>query len=1221
MFRDFGCIMETTLFSVLCWEAGMARLSLSLLGPLRISIDGRLVTGLKSDKVRALLVYLAAERNRPHRRESLAALLWPEWPDAAAASHLRDALSNLRRNLGDRASGQPFILVTRDTLRFNPVADFALDVADFLGLTDPANAPVSATRAHGGPDECMAAWVERCKAALDLYRGPFLEGFAIKDSAPFEEWVLLERERIAERMRYALRSLSAYYERQGSHELALAYTRRGLGQEPWDEDAQRRLMRLLVISGQRGAALTQYAAFRRLLQEELGAEPATETRELYEALRQGAAGHGEARRSEDVPAAGPALAAPPFVDRHAELAQLEQALSRALTGHGQVVFVVGEAGSGKTALLQEFGRRAMAAHPDLVAVGGSCNAYAGGGDPYLPFREALELLTGDVEPGRAGGAIPPAHAQRLWAAFPDAIRAVMDHGCRLIGLLIPEAELEARIQGFARAPQRGLAHGARLLHAASDAGAPASPVQPLDLYAQVTRVLAACAARHPLVLLLDNLHWADSGTASLLFHLGHHLAAARILVVGAYRPEEVGPGPGNAHATSASGQPYTIATVVNELQREFGAPYIDLDDAAGRGFLEAFLDAEPNCLDARFRDALYGCTDGHALFTVELLRGMQTRGDLVRDAAGRWTASPSLQWDRLPARVEAVIAERIRRLPAVWQPLLAAAAVEGEEFTAEAVARACHIGETEVIRWLSGPLAKQHNLVAAQSIRRLPGRPAQADQRLSSYRFRHFLFQRYLYQQLDEVERVQLHEAVGNALEALLGEQAAQHAVQLAWHFERAGLADKAVGYLLEAGTRAARLAAYREAAAAFQQGLALLAALPKSPTRARREWQFRLALANVLVGAAGWAAPERATALAPAGALSGQAGGAKATLLTLTVQAEIHRSRGEMMRAQAIGEQMRGLAATMQDRQGELLTHYTVGSTAFFSGDLTAARQELEETLRLFRADEDRVLSDVLVSHIDVVARAWLTATLWLAGYPEQARSIAEAAIRLAKELAQPMGLAIVEAMLAATRVLGRDATGVAEAADLLMRLGEERGWELFSIFAQVYHGWLMARQGQATAGLAQMQAGIAAWRSAGILPGLPMLAASLIPVCLEAGRRAEGLAVADEMLQLCKQLPAAMCEAELHRLRGELMPEEAEACYRQAIENALRHGTRMWELRASVSLARLWHAAGRIDEARDLLGAVYGRFAEGFDTPDLIEARTLLNELAGPAQDLGAD
>jgi adenylate cyclase len=858
----------------------------------------------------------------------------------------------------------------------------------------------------------------------------------------------------------------------------------------------------------------------------------------------------------------------------------------------------------------------MAAYPELVAVSGSCSAYAGGGDPYLPFREALELLIGDVEPGRAGGAIAPAHAQRLWEAFPDAVQAVMAHGCGLIGLLIREAGLEARIQGFAQARQRGWSHFERPPGPESREGGQAHAVQPLDLYAQVARVLAAFASRHPLVLLLDNLHWADSGTTSLLFHLGHHLDSARILIVGAYRPEEVALGLARATGDQAPGQPPMIATVVNELQREFGAPCVDLDAAEGRGFLEAFLDSEPNCLDVRFRDALYGCTDGHALFTVELLRGMCARGDLVRDAAGRWTASPALEWDRLPARVEAVIAERIRRLPEAWQPLLAAAAVEGEEFTAEAVARACHTSETEVIRWLSGPLSRQHHLVAAQSIRRLPGSGAQAGQRLSSYRFRHFLFQRYLYQRLDEVERVQLHEAIGSALEALFGAEAAQHAVQLAWHFQRAGLADKAIRYLLEAGTKAARLAAYHEAAAALRQGLALLATLPHSPERVRHEWQLRLSLANALVGASGWSAPERASAMAPADALSWQAGGLKAILLTLTVQAEIHRSRGEMLRAQAIGEQMRVLAQGTQDRQAQLLTHYTVGSTAFFTGAVALAQQELEATLCLFRAGEDRALSDLLISDIDVIARMWLTQILWTAGYPDRAWSVAGEAIRLAQELAQPMGAALAEAMLMITRVLGRDATGVEATAGRLARLGAEKGWELLLIYGRIYCGWALAQQGDLAAGLAQIRAGMAAWRASGMLPGLPMHAVSFAALCLHAGLGEEGLAVTEEALSLCETLPAHLCEAELHRLRGEFVPGEAEACYRQAITVAQQHGTRIWELRASVSLARLWQQAGRADEAYALLSPVYGAFVEGFDTPDLAEARSVLLNLARAAK-----
>ena len=204
-------------------------------------------------------------------------------------------------------------------------------------------------------------------------------------------------------------------------------------------------------------------------------------------------------------------------------------------------------------------------------------------------------------------------------------------------------------------------------------------LQQVDLFGQVTRVLQLLARSHPLLLILDDVQWADAGSVSLLFHLGRRLAGSRILVVAAYRPDTIAP-------PSPDGARHPLETVVTEIQRVSGDRPIDLDQCEGRQFVEALLDAEPNRLSAAFRAQLVRHTEGHPLFTVELLRSLQESGGLVRDAEGRWVEGAALHWEKLPARVEAVIAERIGRLPDRCRALLAVASVEGEEFTAEAVA-------------------------------------------------------------------------------------------------------------------------------------------------------------------------------------------------------------------------------------------------------------------------------------------------------------------------------------------------------------------------------------------------------------------------------------------------------------------------------------------------------------------------------------------------------
>jgi adenylate cyclase len=369
-----------------------------------------------------------------------------------------------------------------------------------------------------------------------------------------------------------------------------------------------------------------------------------------------------------------------------------------------------------------------------------------------------------------------------------------------------------------------------------------------------------------LVLVVDDLQWADLGSISLLFHLGRQLAGSRILIVGAYRPEEVALGrpvsPLLAGGIEGGRERHPLEPVVNEFQRDFGHIMVDLGQAESRDFVEAFLDSEPNRLGVAFREMLYQQTHGHPLFTIELLRGLQERGDLIQDPEGHWVEGPALDWETLPARVEAVIAERMGRLAEPLQAALRVASVEGEVFTAEVVARVRAADEGEVVGRLSGELDRRHRLVRAQAIERLGSR------RVSRYRFRNYLFQKYLYDSLDEVERAYLHEDVGNVLEELYGDQASEIAAiaaiapQLAWHFQEAGMAEKAIHYLHQAGEKAVQLSAYQEGIAHLTRGLELLMALPDSGgkehrlERAQQELALQLALGMAWIGAKGFPAP-----------------------------------------------------------------------------------------------------------------------------------------------------------------------------------------------------------------------------------------------------------------------------------------------------------------------------------------------------------------------------
>ena len=246
----------------------MTRLTLAFFGGFQVFIDDRSVGEFESDRIRALLAFLAVESDRPHQRDSLAGLLWPDWPDRSARTNLRNALASLRSAIGDREADPSFLLISRETIQFNPASEHWLDVT----VLEQALATED---------------IQALQTAADLYSGPFLQGFSLKDSDSFEDWRLLTGERLQRQAISALRRLAQYYEASGQVEQASQYAWRQVELEPWLEEGHRQLMRLLALSGQRSAALAQYETCRRQLALELGVEPAPETTRLYEQIRDG----------------------------------------------------------------------------------------------------------------------------------------------------------------------------------------------------------------------------------------------------------------------------------------------------------------------------------------------------------------------------------------------------------------------------------------------------------------------------------------------------------------------------------------------------------------------------------------------------------------------------------------------------------------------------------------------------------------------------------------------------------------------------------------------------------------------------------------------------------------------------------------------------------------------------------------------------------------------
>ena len=896
------------------------------------------------------------------------------------------------------------------------------------------------------------------------------------------------------------------------------------------------------------------------------------------------------------------LKKPVFVAREQELDRLGEFFEATLAGKGQVAFVTGEAGSGKTALIQEFARRAQENQEDLIVAAGSCNAHAGIGDPYLPFREVLSFLTGDVEARWAAGAITREQASRLWNLVPFSVESLLDTGPDMINTFIPGAALVVRASAHARRGATWLTQLKKLVE--RKAALPHdSMLQQNDLFEQYARMLQMLTRHQPILLVLDDLQWADIGSINLLFHLGRRIEGSRVLIVGAYRATEV--------ALGREGGRHPLEPVINEFKRVFGEVELELFKAEDRKFVDSFLDTEPNKLGGAFRDTLFRQTKGHALFTIELLRGMQEQGVLVKDEKGRWIEGSELNWEALPTRVDAVIEERIGRLPEKLCGVLKTASVEGESFTAEVVARLQETDVREMVQILSSELDKRHHLVSAKGIKRVDS------QRLSMYIFQHILFQRYLYSSLDEVERSHLHEEVGTILETFYGEQADEIAVQLARHFQEAGITAKAVGYLYKAGVKATQVSANMDAISHFSKGLDLLKTLPDTNERTQQELALQLSLVGQMLATKGYAAPEVGRAITRARKLCQQIGETPQLFPVLFVLCGFYGIGAEYRTARELAEQMLKLAERAKDPLHIAMANLQLGYLLLHMGESMQARAHLEHTIHFYNPEQHSSLALIYGSDLGVYALAWTAWTLLFLGYPDQALKRSKETIALAQKIDHPFSLTF--ALNAAGNFINRllyEIRASREYSKEVMRLSREKGFVFYQGLALFDQGWMQVEKGQMEEGIAQMHQGLKILKATGTEAYQTYCLSFLADVYSKAGKVEEGLKVLTEALALVEKSDERFFEVELHRLKGELLvmqdEVQAEACFRQAIDIARRQNVKFFELRTVMSLSRLLQKQGKQKEARKLLANIYGWFTEGFDTPILKEAKALLEELS---------
>src|SRR4029453_1501379 len=691
------------------------------------------------------------------------------------------------------------------------------------------------------------------------------------------------------------------------------------------------------------------------------------------------------------------------------------------------------------------------------------------------------------------------------------------------------------------------------------------------------------AAQQPVLFVMEDLHWVDPSTLEFLTLLVDQGPTARILAVFTCRPDFSPPWAGRAHLTQMT---------LNRLPRRQAA------ELTGRV-------AHGKALPPEVVAQIVAKTDGVALFVEKLTKMLLESGLLQERDDGYELTGPLLPL-AIPTTLHDSLMARLDRLATV-KGLAQLGATLGREFSYELL--------RAVALWDEGIVHQGlHQLGAAEFLYQR-GVPPQA-----TYRFKHALIQDAAYQSLLRSTRQLYHQRIAQILEAHFPETAETQPEWLAHHYTQAGLTEQAVHYWQRAGQQASDRSANVEAISHVTAGLELLKTLPETPDRLQQALALYIALGAALHVTKGQAAPEVEHAYTQARALCQQVGETPELVPVLFCLLRFYLTRSQLHTAREFGDTLLRLAQRADDPALAVLAHSALGTTWFCLGVLPAARQHLEEGSARYTPDQRRAPVFRMGQDPGVVCRGFAARTLWLLGYPKQALARVHEALALAHELSHPFSLAYAQCLAAYVYQFRRDVPAVHEHGEAAVALATEQGFPLWIALGTILHGWALAMQGQGKEGMAQLRQGIAAFRATGAAQHVPYYCTILADVAAHLGHVEDGLQALAEAHTLVEQHDERYWEAEVYRLRGVVALRqtgtsqgEAEAWLQRALDVARCQEAKSLELRAAMSLARLWQQQGKRAEARELLAPVYGWFTEGFDTMDLQDAKALLEELAG--------
>jgi predicted ATPase/class 3 adenylate cyclase len=699
----------------------------------------------------------------------------------------------------------------------------------------------------------------------------------------------------------------------------------------------------------------------------------------------------------------------------------------------------------------------------------------------------------------------------------------------------------------------------------------------------IKRILLRESLNQPLMVIFEDLHWIDEQTQELLNLLADSIGTAKILLLVNYRPE---------YSHQWNSKTYYIQLRLDPLGRESAAEMLSM--LLGDG---VELDPLKRLISER--------TEGNPFFIEEMVQALFEDGVLVGNGVVKLAKSMNVV--KVSATVQGVLAARIDRLSAEEKELLQTLAVLGREFPLGLVKHVIFTPDDTLERGLS-------RLQAGEFIYE---QPAAGE---VEYVFKHALTQEVAYNALLIERRKLLHERAGEALESMYAERLDDRLDDLARHYSRSDNVSKAVEYLGRAGQQAFQRAAYADAISSLSAATALLQKLPESPERIQRELLLLLDIGATLITVRGNTAPEVEAVYSRARELCERLGDPPELFPALWGLWFTHLLRGELRRAYELAEQLLARAQSARDPALLIYAHAALGSTLSFMGHLLSARERLELAISLY--DQERHRPNAFryggTDH-GVVGLSTVSRILWLLGYPDQALARGNEALALAQGLSQPHNLAFAKVFVGFLHQFRGDVRAAQENTESLIALCAEYGLTYWLAHATIVRGWAMAEQGRPQEGIAQIQEGLAHTRAIGWSElyrpyGLSLLAEA----CGEAGRLDEGLSALTEALAIADEHENRYYDAEMHRLKGELLLKQddsnaaaAQNCFERAVEIARKQSAKSLELRATTSLARLLARQDRRDEAHAMLADIYNWFTEGFDAADLKDAKALLDEL----------